>query len=465
MKIHTDQVVGGQRWPDLSIPPLGQWQPELSVEVVIPARDCQEELDRTLAALLVQTYPPELLRVVVVDDASCPPLALPELAPAATRLLRLDDAQSHGSGRARHAGAQSTSADVILFLDADMVADRHHVEAHARWHHCTPHALVLGRKWFVDFSGITASDVTSHGPDGLATLLQDRRQRGHVWQENFIASQDALSMDSDDAFIAVVGANISIRTSLYESTGGFSAFGLRGIVDTEFGYRAYTSGALIVPDDEAISFHQGARNFSSRGTEIKRLRTGLAANYLPIPLFRQSTTGRQWAVPMVNVFVDGRGTRPEDIQITVDSVLASTVTDLVVTVIGADLPRWLIDYVGHDGRVSVRPDAPASAFPSPITAAVDPGLLVEPASLERFLAAMDHAGVGVVRTHPGQLGGCQVGLWRTRSLLRAASTRPADLDERVAELAGEQWLDAGTLGVVPGVVEVTKQGMLIGARG
>ena len=465
MRIHTDQVVGGQRWADLSVPPVGQWQPELTVAVVIPARDCQEELDRTLAALSVQTYPPELLSVVVVDDASSPPLAVPALAPAATRLLRLDDAQSHGSGRARHAGAQSATADVILFLDADMVADRRHVEAHARWHHCTPHALVLGRKWFVDFSGITASDVGTHAPDGMETLLQGRRQRRHVWQEDFIASQDILSVDSDDAFIAVVGANISIKKSLYESTGGFSAFGLRGIVDTEFGYRAYASGALIVPDDEAISFHQGARNFSTRGAEIKRLRTGLAANYLPIPLFRQSVTGRQWAVPMVTVFVDSRGATPEDVQITVDSVLASAFTDLVVTVIGADLPAWLMDYLAHDGRVSFRPDAPASAFPSPITAAVDPGVLLERVSITRFLTAMDRAGVGVVRTHPGQLGGRQVGLWRTRSLMRAASTRPADLDERVAELAGEQWLDADTLGAASGVVEVTKQGMLIGTRG
>lgn len=456
--------MGGQRWADLSVLPVGQWEPKLTVEVVIPARDCQEDLDRTLAALSVQTYPQKLLRVVVVDDASSPPLVLPELRPESTRFLRLDEAQSHGSGRARHAGAQSTTADVVLFLDADMVADRDHVDAHARWHHATSQALVLGRKWFVDFSGITPSEVAAHGPDGLGPLLEGRRQRGHVWQEDFIASQDNLSIDSDDAFIAVVGANISIKRSLYKATGGFSAFGLRGIVDTEFGYRAYASGALIVPDDEAISFHQGARNFSSRGDEIKRLRTGLAANYLPIPLFRQSVNGRQWAVPMVNVFVDSRAASPEDVQITVDSVLASTFSDLVVTVIGSDLPAWLTDYLGHDGRVTFLPESPPSAFPSPFTGAVDPGLLLEQACVQRSLTALDQAGVGAVRTHPSQLGGRQVGLWRTRSLLRAASTRPVDLDKRVAELAGEQWLDADTIGVAPGVVELTKQGMLVGTR-
>lgn len=464
MTIQTNQAVGGQRWADLSVPPVGQWEPTLTVEVVIPARDCQDELDRTLAALSVQTYPSELLKVVVVDDASNPPLVLPDLRPEATRFLRLDEAQSHGSGRARHAGAQSTTADVILFLDADMVADRAHVDAHARWHHATSHALVLGRKWFVDFTGITPSQVASQGSDGLGPVLEGRRQRGHVWQEDFIASQNNLSIDSDAAFIAVVGANISIRRSLYEATGGFSAFGLRGIVDTEFGYRAYASGALIVPDDEAISFHQGARNFSSRGDEIKRLRTGLAANYLPIPLFRQSVRGRQWAVPMVNVLVDSGAASPEDVQITVDSVLASTFSDLVVTVIGSDLPSWLTDYLAHDGRVSFRPDAPPSAFPSPITAAIDPGLLLGESSVQRLITALDEAGVGAVRTHPGQLEGRQVGLWRTRNLLRAASTRPADLDQRVAELSGEQWLDADTIGVAPGVVELTKQGMLFGTR-
>jgi len=76
-------TVVGQRWTDLPVPELGAWTPVDRVCVVLPARDNQTELERTLAALAHQTYPAELLEVVVVDDSSQPPLTLPALAPAA----------------------------------------------------------------------------------------------------------------------------------------------------------------------------------------------------------------------------------------------------------------------------------------------------------------------------------------------------------------------------------------------
>ena len=59
---------------------LGRWRPELTVSVVIPAYQCQASLDLTLAALAGQTYPAELLEVVVVDDDSDPTLELPPSA-------------------------------------------------------------------------------------------------------------------------------------------------------------------------------------------------------------------------------------------------------------------------------------------------------------------------------------------------------------------------------------------------
>lgn len=472
MGSQDQQVVPGQAWRRLSVPELGGWEPRLRVSVVLPARDCQQELDRTLAALAQQSYPDSLLEVVVVDDASAAPLRLPERRPAKTKLVRLEDAQSHGSGRARHTGTEHTDADVLLFLDADMVAQRTHVEAHARWHHHTPHALVLGCKWFVDFAGITPEDVGRAAEQGdVASCLGDRRRRGHVWQEDFISSQQDLSVDSDDAFIAVVGATVSLRADFYTETGGFSSFGLRGIVDTEFGYRAYTSGALLVPDGEAVAYHQGARNFSSRGDEIKRQRTGLAANYLPIPLFRLAAVGRQWAVPRLSVVVDTEGAAPEEVQFTVDSVLASDITDLTVTLVGGGepLPQWLLDYVSHDGRVKVSDRPLASGFPSPLSVAVSAGLVLEVDTLSRCLSVLAEHRVGVVRTRPDDLGGRGIEVWRTRALRRVNSGSggqvPAGLSDRVAELFGERWVEAAAFGVHTGQLRITKQGMLVGEPG
>ena len=57
-------------WSILSPPAIGAWTPTRSVSVIIPAYNCQASLDLVLAALSRQTYPDQLLEVIVVDDGS-----------------------------------------------------------------------------------------------------------------------------------------------------------------------------------------------------------------------------------------------------------------------------------------------------------------------------------------------------------------------------------------------------------
>ncbi|WP_152192649.1 glycosyltransferase [Georgenia satyanarayanai] len=448
----TQHTVTGQQWGDLPVPALGELEPTLRVCVVIPARDCQEDLDRTLAALGRQTYPAELTEVVVVDDASPLPLTVHGLAPAGTRVLRVEEAQEHGSGRARERGARSTDADVIVFLDADMVVSAAHLESHARWHHVTPHAVVLGRKWFVDFDGITPDDVArAVSGDALGELLEGRERKRHGWQEAFVKERRYLTQDVADSFVAVVGADVSVRRDLYLRTGGFAPLGLRGIVDTEFGYRALTSGGVIIPDWKTTAYHQGARNFVSRGDEIKRERTGLAANLLPIPLFRPQNTGRQWTVPGVHVVVETDGAAPEDVQVTTDSLLASGHTDLTVTLPGsATLPRWLHDYFAADARVSFTEAAPGSGYPSPVTARVTAGLVLDRETVGRALEKITEGGGVRAEVAPGR----HLTVETTRSVLRRAhATGEGTVPEPEA-------VSPESLGVRAAVFHVTAQGMI-----
>lgn len=469
-----------QQWTEVNPPPLGRWTPTLTVTVVLPAKDCQSELDLTLAALAAQTYPTELLRVIVVDDASETPLSLGRLRPADTRLFRLPPAEGHGSGRARHAGALAAADragsdtapddDIILFLDADMVATRTHVEAHARWHHVTADAVVLGRKEFVEFDALTARDV-HHATrnDTFDALLSGRPRQKHVWQEQFIAGSERLTTPSEDTFIAVVGASVSTTRRLYAESGGFSSMGLRGIVDTEFGYRIFTAGGVIIPDLESQSFHQGARNFSTRGDEIKRERIGLAANHLPIPLFRRAERGRTWVVPTVHVLLAVHPeTDPALVLLTADNILASSFSDLTVTVTSpgcGPLPRWIRDYFQSDQRVRFTTEAVASGFPSPCTLVVPVGTSLPTDAVQRLREALAEHQVGVVRaTVPGLDGPSEpsVELWATRALHRSRRHQEIDgLESTVRELFGEHWLSGQSLGLAPVVVKVTRQGMLI----
>lgn len=460
----TPVAVPRQDWTTVQAPDLGAWTPSLTVTVVLPAKDCQDELDLTLAALSAQSYPAELMDVVVVDDASAEPLRLPAVHPERTRVLRLPPGDGHGSGRARHAGAEAATGDVVLFLDADIVATRTHVEAHARWHHVLADAVVLGHKLFVDFDDITAADVlAATRDDTFDQLLDGRKQKKHTWHEDFIREAARLTTYTDDTFIAVVGASVSAPRALYAESGGFSTFGLRGIVDTEFGYRIFTAGAVLVPEPDARSYHQGARNFATRGDEIKRERSGLAANHLPIPLFRPSDVGRMWQVPVVHAIVDATSGTPEEVQVTVDSILASAYTDLVVTVSPSkELPRWIEDYFAADARVRFAPEPVRTGFPAPFSLVVPAGVAIGRSAVGSLLALSSSEQAGLVRATVSDEPGPPVELWATRALHRARRHAGAEgLDETARRLFGVHWVSGAEIGVRPAVVGVTKQGMLV----
>jgi GT2 family glycosyltransferase len=455
-----------QEWRSNPPPTLGTWTPHLSLTVVLPARDCQGELNLTLAALAEQSYPADLFDVIVVDDDSEVPLVLPDARPPRTAILRLKPGEGHGSGRARHAGALASNGELLLFLDADMVATRQHVEAHARWHHVIADAVVVGRKYFVDFDGINPDEISSAvRHDRLDALLQGRPREPHYWLERFIERSKYLTDWAADTFIAVVGASVSTPRALYHESGGFSSAGIRGIVDTEFGYRIFTAGGVVVAEMESITFHQGARNFAVRGDEIKRERLGLAANYLPVPLFRPANTGRTWAVPSVTVIVEAGHGQDEHVLLTVDSVLASSFTDLAVVVAsnaGAQPQSWLTDYFAHDPRVSFTDNPVKSGFPSPFTAVIPAGAVLSHSTLTQLIQVSSDREVGLVRaTLPG-VSGSSVELWATRALHRSRRHQRHETLEQVAQrLFGEFWLSGEDVGLRPLVLTVTRQGMIV----
>lgn len=454
-----------QQWNDISAR-VEPWEAVQSVSVVIPAQDCQEQLDLTLAALSEQTYPRSLLELVIVDDGSRVPLAVSLPGELRSTLVRLDRAEGHGSGRARHEGARVASNEILLFLDADMITARDHVEMHVRRHDLVADALVLGHKLFVDCAGIQADQVArAVRSDSLEELFSGRQTKRHVWQEEFVEATSDMTEFREDLFISVVGASVSIGRHLYEEAGGFSAFGLRGVVDTEFGYRAFTAGAVPILERSARSFHQGLRSFASKGDEIKQERLGLAANYLPINMFRLSSKGRSWKVPRIAAVVPVGDGGMASLVLTVDCLLATSVTDLVVYVeVGPEtaIPSWVRDYFSADGRVSFVTGPMVSGFPSPYSLVVPHGAAVGVDTVAELLAELEARNLGAVfSTVPG-VEGAVLEFWATRALLRSRRHTNADsaLEEVAERLFGTVWLAGSRLGVRDVVVETSRQGML-----
>src|SRR5918995_949304 len=265
-------VVRHNDWGSLTPPPLGGWEPTLSVTVVVPTFNYQRTLPYVLAALAGQSYPSHLLEVLVVDDQSSPPQELPEVRPDNTRLIRVEE--GWGRANACHLGALAASGDVLHWYDADMLAHREEVEAHARWHHLVDYAVPGGHKLFVDPAALLALDPDSDGFDRTLRLGEDMH----------------------------------------------------------LGHSLAQAGGVFVVDREARSWHLGRSQVLRRAEQVNRFNDPYLADLVPTMRPKRNRHGRAYQVPYLEVVLEA-GPADETIHL-VDSLLDGDVPDLRVSVVG-----------------------------------------------------------------------------------------------------------------------------------
>lgn len=455
-------------WSVLAPPEPGDWRPTRSVSVIIPAYNCQESLDLTLASLAHQTYPEDLLEVVVVDDSSESPVTLPKIHPANCRIVRVAD-HSTGWGRsnALHVGATISTGEILHWLDADMVVFPEHIEAQARWHHVSDEVVTLGYKRFVSSGWTTPEEVSARCAAGsIDELFRFEDTEPHDYVEKIIDETDQLRAGNHLNFRAHVGATAALRRTLYEETGGLNPE-LRLGEDTEFGYRLALAGAAFVPEPTARSWHMGPSNMMTRGEALRRYNHPFLADLMAQPRWLRRAANRTWAVPLVTAVVRAEG-EFEMVRTCVDRLLASDQHDLRVKLVAdwaaigderrsvlADplLDRRLLAATYRsESRVELVQQEPTTAFPSPFLLRVPPHLGVEVNTVRRMIAASDGGQVGLVRLLPAgvESSGDAVTLWRTSALSRAIRVRRPDepLEKVVVEVAGERQLPGGQLGLV-----------------
>lgn len=310
--------------------PGGAWRPRLRVSVVIPAHGHQDKLDVTLASLAAQTYPAELMEVVVVDDGTSPPLRLPEVRPDETRIVAPLPG-GWASAHATNSGVAQSEGDVVLRLDSDMLVFGDHVEAQMRWHHAADYLAVLGHKRFVNYQAgdLDPGAVFAAVQAGKAAELYDAETAEPQWIERIIDATAGLRESDHRAFRVLVGATFSVHRRLYEAAGGMDADMVFGS-DTVFGYRLHQAGAVFVPDADSSAWHLGPRQISVRGDLAKRYRAPRIANRVPELDLKRPRAARNWDAPLADVTVAaGPGA-----QSCVDALLTGTTPDVRVTLTG-----------------------------------------------------------------------------------------------------------------------------------
>ena len=258
-------VVPGNRWDLLDGVQPGRWP---AVSVIVPYYQAQSRLDLVLAALQLQSYPHDLVEVIVADDGSDHAPDLRVLTDITGRVVRQAD---HGfrAAAARNLGARAATGTVLCFLDADTVPEPAYLTELLRLPALTPDALVTGRRRHTDLTDWTPEQVTRWltGADPAPAELTEPG-----WLVDEHSRSDNLLRLSDTSYRFVISAVLACSAELFTEIGGFDeSMTSYGGEDWELAHRALCAGAVLAHVPTAVAWHDGP-DWAERGDAAGRRR-------------------------------------------------------------------------------------------------------------------------------------------------------------------------------------------------
>lgn len=224
-----------------------------SVSVVVPVYNEHERIAGCIESLLAQNYPPELLRIIVVDNGSDDGTFDTLKAIPGIQVLQ---EREPGSYAARNLALRHVTSDVVCFTDSDCTASVDWVRNAVR--HLTSQAV-----------GIVAGHVE------LETAGNRRLSACESFEKLFAFRQARNAREN-----RCVTANWCSRTQLIREMGGFDAT-LRSGGDRELSQRIAKAGYGIVYAPDAVVRHPLRASFAELARKGRRVAGGVyATSYL-----------------------------------------------------------------------------------------------------------------------------------------------------------------------------------------
>ncbi|MDP8257325.1 MAG: glycosyltransferase [Candidatus Alcyoniella australis] len=193
----------------------------MRITVVIPFRNAEATIERCVERLRSSSRPPD--EIVLVDDAS-EDQGFERLSQI-DGLIHIRNLDPRGAAYARNVGAAAGSGDVLLFVDADVLAQ--------------PDAIELIERRL-------EQDPTLGGVFGAYTAHTEPRNFASVYKNLVHHYTHRQSAGPIDTFWAGCGA---LRREAFQAVGGFDqSFAAASVEDIDLGYRLSAAGIKVEID-------------------------------------------------------------------------------------------------------------------------------------------------------------------------------------------------------------------------
>jgi len=206
-----------------------------TISVIIPTHNRRASLRRTLDALCTQTYPPQLVNVLVAADGCVDGTVEMLRRYTAPFGMHIIEQQGQGPAATRNHGAAHATGRLLLFLDDDVKAVPSLIKAHVTAHQRGPGQVVIG-----------------YLPPVLESQAGFFRIQLRLWWE---AMFDAMRQPGHRcSYRDLLSGNFSLAAELFARMGGFDPT-LRCHEDYELGMRLIKAGASFTFAADALGYH------------------------------------------------------------------------------------------------------------------------------------------------------------------------------------------------------------------
>jgi glycosyltransferase involved in cell wall biosynthesis len=400
--------------------------------IIVTVYNRSEILANTLAALTHQTYPKNLIEVIVIDDGSSDDVAT--IVKKYENKIEINFIRQSDRGyrlaRARNLGLKISNGEGIIFMDADILPLPTDVENYMRAIHVATNAVLIGHRRYVDVSKVNddlifdnigiVSGLPTINPNNDVASRQCEDGLSVDWRYEVYKNTNNLKTDLWP-FNKASGGNIAFSRELYEKAGGIDEdFEAWGCEDGEHGFRMFNAGAYFIPMLDIESIHQEPLNslgeeifsdgesFRSKGHKITQK---LLERKCPAPYARKYQAGVTYEVPKVSIYIPAYNAEKYIVG-AVQSCLNQTFKDLEVVICNdgsTDSTAKLlfqnfeshpnVRWVNHkNGGIGTATNTSISLCRGLYVAQLDADDLLKPSAVAECVKILDHNNIDAVYT-------------------------------------------------------------------